>query len=501
MVNPLGKRAYRFGDFEIDVVQECVLKDGVEQQLRAKTFRVLLTLVEHRGRIVTKQELNEKVWKDTAVADDGLVQCIVELRKLLRDDSRNPRFIKTAPKVGYRFIGPVEEAQEAQNPVTSSELKRPPQGWPQIPVVAVLLGSLLVLVLFCSFLVFHYRSAPNSDGSKVRQTRSEANDLYLKGRYLWTRRTPQSLLKSVEYFEQVIGQEPGNALAYAGMADSYYILASNGYPGVREPASKARAAARKALELDPGLAEPHAVLASLMSKYEWNWSGAEAEYKRAIVLEPDSPTAHLWYGTHLLRVLRYEQALLELKTAHRLDPLSLISSTAIAVTYSKMREYQKSLAEFGAVRELDPDFLNARLGLGLAFAAKGRYGEATELLRKTFAQTGEQMALTHLAFAYAISGERNEARKVRKRLENQSTGKPLSAYDLAGLHAALGEKDRAFESLAKAFDDRIALAGLQIDDRFAELRTDNRYKAIVRKIGFPEVEQSAANVGGLTFSH
>ena len=429
------------------------------------------------------------------------MQCIVELRKLLRDDSRKPRFIKTAPKLGYRFIGSVEEAPEAQNPVTSSELKRPPQGWPQIPVVAVLLGSLLVLVLFCSFLIFHYRSAPSSDGSKGRQTRGEAYDLYLKGRYLWTRRTPESLLKSVEYFEQVIGQEPGNALAYAGMASSYYLLASNEYPGVREPASKARIAARKAIELDAGLAEPHSVLAGLMSKYEWNWNAAEAEYKCAIALDPDSPTAHLWYGTHLLRLLRYEQALMELKTARRLDPLLLISSTVIAVAYSNMHEYQKSLNEFRAVRELDPDSLNARLSLGLTFAAKGRYGEATELLRKTFAQTGEQLALIHLAFVYAKSGERNEARKLRKQLENQSTGKPFSAYDLAGLHAALGEKDRAFESLAKAFDDRIALAGLQVDDRFAELRTDNRYKAIVRKIGFPEVEQSAANVGGLAFSH
>jgi tetratricopeptide (TPR) repeat protein len=261
---------------------------------------------------------------------------------------------------------------------------------------------------------------------------------------------------------------------------------ADGWPGAHELAPKAKAAARKAIELDETLADPHAALALVLSQYDWDWRGAELEFRRAIALNPDSSTAHHWLGTHLLRLLRFQEALQELRTAQSLDPLSLMVSTNLAGAYFAIERYDEAIERLRTVLELDPNFLAAHLILGVALAGQGRYEDALAEFRKTSAQASDTDALYFNAYIDALSGNEHEARRLLRQLEDRSTEKPGLTYDVAGLHAVLGDKDRAFELLDRAWDDRSRLAEVQLDTRFAKFHDDPRYRALLRKIGYPE---------------
>lgn len=321
---------------------------------------------------------------------------------------------------------------------------------------------------------------------RERHVDTEAHDLYLKGRYLWNQRGQDSLRKSVEYFERAIAREPEYALAYAGLADSYSVWVANAYPVAQDLVPKARAAAGKAIELDPTLADPHAALGLVLSTYGWDWKGAEMEFKRAITLNPNSSTAHQWFGNLLLRLLRFDEALQQLQMAQSLDPLSLMISTNLADVYTAMQKYDEASEQLRAILELDPNFGAARLTLGVALVGQGRYADALTEFRKAMALTGDKDALYHTAFVRGLSGQKDEARQLLRQLEDRSKGKPELTYDLAGLHAVLGDKDRAFELLDSASADRSRLADLQLDTRFAKFHGDPRYAALLRKIGFPK---------------
>ncbi|MGB2769724.1 MAG: protein kinase [Candidatus Zixiibacteriota bacterium] len=317
----------------------------------------------------------------------------------------------------------------------------------------------------------------------------EAYDLYLKGRYHWNRRTPESLEKAVAHFEKVIKKDPEYALAYAGLADCYSMLEQVDVLPAKEAFPKAKALACKALEIDETLAEAHTSLAYVLWSYDWDWSGLEREFRRAIELNPNYATAHQWFAMALLYLGRTSEAVREIQRALELDPLSLIMNTAAGWVYMYAGQEEKAVKHAEGTLDIDPTFGFPHIILATVNERRGRYDEAVEghLKADSFTGTLTRQEVTALRTAYASFGW---AGYLRKRLEikqpKAEQGK-VPPYDIAWLCARLGDTERAIEWLKRAYEERNpGLASLLIDDVFDKLRSDPRFVELIKKMGFPE---------------
>ena len=312
---------------------------------------------------------------------------------------------------------------------------------------------------------------------------SEAYQLYLKGRFFWNKRTPDSIRRSIAYFEQAIEKDHGFALAYTGLADSYVVPANRIEPHVAMP--KAKTAALQALAIDETLAEAHTSLARVLQVYDWNWTDAEKEFKRALELNPRYPVAHQWYGGYLERTGRFNEAISERKLAIELDPLSTITIFELGQNFLFTRNYDQAIAQFQRCLELDPDFPAAHQYLPLAYVQKGMYEEAFAKIRG--APESAAINLTGvLGYVYAVSGRVSDAKKELEELKRLRNTEYISAVSLAYICAGLGEKDEALSWLEKGLEERaFQMQLLQVDPRLEKLRDDPRFKELVRKVGFP----------------
>jgi TolB-like protein/Flp pilus assembly protein TadD len=329
-----------------------------------------------------------------------------------------------------------------------------------------------------------------SDKQKRRLTKrhtqnTEAYHLYLKGRYHWNKRTDTGLTKSIQFLLEAVAQDPNYALAYAGLADSYNILGYYGYLSPREAFSKAKVAAVKALEIDDGLAEAHNSLAFVRLLYDWDWQDAERQFKRALKLNPGYATAHHWYAEYLAAMGRPEEALAEMQCALELDPLSLIINTLVGWVYYRARNYDQAIIELQKTLDMDPNFVPAHLFLGWTYQQKGLYKEAIAQFKKAqeFSESGA-VVLAGLGHVYAISGQSSKARKVLAELKQLSRNRFVSPYDIALIYVGLGEKEKAFEWLEKAYESRSEmLVWSKIDPMLDALRTDSRFVNLMERIG------------------
>jgi eukaryotic-like serine/threonine-protein kinase len=317
---------------------------------------------------------------------------------------------------------------------------------------------------------------------------NEAYQLYLKGRFYWSKHTKESNKKSIEYFNQAIEKDPSFALAYAGLADCYLIPANPLPP--REKMVKAKAAAMRALELDETLAEAHTSLARVLARYEWDWPGAEKEFKRAIDLNPRYATAHQWYGGYLEAMGRLNEALAERNLALELDPLSLVINFEVGLGLYFARSYDQAIEQFHKTLELDPNFVPPQGFLLAAYEQQGRYDEAIAESKIAISQKGSEwpMAMAALGHVYALSGKKAEAQDVINQLEQLSAQEYVPAYSIALVYAGLGEKDQAFTWLEKAYEERgfAITQGFKRDPRWDSLRSDPRYANLLRRIGLPQ---------------
>src|SRR4030095_1484181 len=264
----------------------------------------------------------------------------------------------------------------------------------------------------------------------------EAYQLYLKGRFYWDKRTPEALKKAIEYFDQAIEKDPSFALAYAGLADCYVVPVSRIPP--REAMPKAKAAAMRALELDESLAEAHASLARVLASYDWDWTNAEKEYKRAIELNPRYPVAHQWYGGYLAVLGRHNEAIAERKRAQELDPLSLIINAELGMAFYYARDYDQAIEQFEKTLELDQNFPPPRAFLPAAYEQKGMYAEAIAEFKKALALRGSSevgFLRAGLGHIYAVSGQKSEARKLLAELKQLSEQGYVPAPSIALIHA------------------------------------------------------------------
>jgi adenylate cyclase len=320
-----------------------------------------------------------------------------------------------------------------------------------------------------------------------------ASEAYLKGLYLLNQagnepqveRKKPLMLKAIEAFQQAVNSQSDYALAYAGLAGAYNALA--GGQGLPEFFPKAREAAMKALQLDETLAEAHAALAVVKIANEWDWIGAEREFKRAIELNPSYSRAHAAYSLYLSGAQRHAEAIAEVRQAEALDPLKIGPKAGVAQIYNQAHEYDKAIEQYRKVLDLSPDDEQSHGALGHVYSRKGMYAEALAEMQKSFDLShGNPFPEAGLALIYAESGKRDEA-KVRLNKVIAAYGPdPTLATIIALVYSVLGEKDEAFRWLDRAYQSRAPnLLQIRSFPEFDNLRSDPRFAELLRRIGFP----------------
>jgi TolB-like protein/DNA-binding winged helix-turn-helix (wHTH) protein/Tfp pilus assembly protein PilF len=310
----------------------------------------------------------------------------------------------------------------------------------------------------------------------------EANDLYLKGRYFWNKRTEEGLKKGLEYFQRAIQVDPRYPLGHAGLADAYAVSAYRGYLAPQEGYPKAKAAALKALELDDSLAEAHTTLAAVTGLYDHDWQGAEREFRRAIELNPGYANAHHWYALQLDEMGRPDESIAEINRALELDPLSLIINANAVVILYHARRYDQAIEQLRNAREIDLMFDSYSTLLGLVYEQKGMYKEAVAELKKGVGSSEvDSFSLGALGHVYAVAGERKKALKIVEELKALSKQRHVDPRAMAEVYVGLGDKDQTIAWLEEVY--REGSYGLRADPRFDRLRSDPRFQALLRRAG------------------
>jgi TolB-like protein/Flp pilus assembly protein TadD len=313
----------------------------------------------------------------------------------------------------------------------------------------------------------------------------EAYHLYLRGRYHWNKRTEEGLYKGIDYFKQAIERDPTYALAYAALADSYIPLGYYCYLSPKDAFPKAKAAAQKALEIDPTLSEARAVLGGAKLAFDWDWSGSEKELRAAIELNPNYPRAWQNLAETLLVVGRADEATTMARHALEADPLSLTANVMLAMTFYYRHLGNDAIEQCRKTLEMDPTFFPAHLNLGIAYEQEGQFSQAVTELQEAIRQSNDSsLAMGTLGGTFASWGKEEEARRILSELYDLASRKYVSQVPVAVIHLGLGERDRAIACLEKSYEERCArLVWMKVDPRFDSLRDDTRFQNLVRRMG------------------
>ena len=320
--------------------------------------------------------------------------------------------------------------------------------------------------------------------TKTYTTIPEAYRLYLQGRFYWAKRDEKDFRTAVDYFNQAIALDPNYALAYAGRADAYALLSTFGFMPPPEAIPKARESALKASALDETLAEPHATLAYLLATYDYDFAASEREFKRAIQLNPNYATAHHWYGELLTNTGRFDEAYSEFSRALELDPLSLPVNWDLGRFFYTSRRFDESLNQHLKTIELDPGFARAHRTLAELYRVRGDYPNAAEERAKFFELVGQPQNAALIRATFAKGGWLGLQRLIVA--ENSPLKDSNSNWVLAKAYIDLGEKDKAFAELNKAYDIRLSsLCWIKVEPQLDPLRSDPRYQELLRRMNFP----------------
>ena len=313
----------------------------------------------------------------------------------------------------------------------------------------------------------------------------EAFQAYLKGRYHWEKRSQEALQKAKQFFQEAIERDPGYAPAHAGLADYYITLGNFNLADSNAVYPKAKAAALRGLEFDPGSAEAYTSLATVKGSYEWDRQGAERDYRHAIALNPNYANAHHWFADHLVSLARFEEGGAEIEKARALDPLSIVMGADAAGYLFYAGRYEEALGKVRKTLELEPNFAPTYRQMGGIYEQMGRYDEAIEAFEKSGELSGQATYYsTALAHTYALAGRRDEALKMVAALDGIAKRKYVSPYSLAAIQVALGDHDRAFQLLDRGVEEHDrALIWLNVAPRFHPIRRDPRFPALLRTIG------------------
>jgi len=501
----------RFLGFTLDTQRQLLVHGDDAVRLRPRTYDVLAYLATHAGRLVSKQELMDAVWGEVAVTDDSLVQCLMEIRRAL---GHGQGVVTTVRGRGYMLDTTVEwiagacPSPESPGGAASSSSVAGTAGATAGPSTRfqnrgtkVAAAALIALSLV---LVGTWRIARRQQHSPVlssvddaqdnRPVNPDAHEALLKGRYYWSKRTEESTRKAIVFFEQAIAHDPGAAMAYVGLSDSYLSLslpeALQEAVSPNEAFPKARAAAEKALGIDNTLGEAHASLGHIKFQYDRDWHGAEQEFKRAIELKPGYSYAHMTYALCLMWMGRLPEAIAEVLRARQLDPLFLPIGPTYGFILARDGQYDLAIQECRKTLDMDPTFALAHYRLGQVYVLRGNYAEAIPPLKQAVALSNSGRAMAELGLAYALAGDAKAARAIIETLEQRSKSRYVSPFNRALIYAGLGEEERAFEWLQRAELERSpSMNFLVVSPAFAGLRADPRFTRLVEHIGLTPVQE------------
>src|SRR5712691_10324121 len=517
----------RFGVYELNLAARELRKHGIRIKLRGQPFEILTLLLEKPGEIVTREELQKRLWPSNTFVDfeHSLNSAIKKLRAVLGDSPENSRYVETIPRVGYRFIAPVEQVSAAVPPVVVSVVTdRPavPAGTVEVASkrrwriflgisierYAVMLLIVLIAAPSAYFAWSRLRSRPQPQKNKIagevhaalkghdpiRPNESalspksvEAHALYLKGLYFWNKRNVPGFQQAIEYFQQATTVDPSYAPAFAGLANSYTLLTAYTLAPANLYMPQARVAALRALEIDEGLAEAHTALALIVQNQDCDWQTSEKEYRRAIELNPSYATAHHWYAEHLMWLGRFDEALSESERARQLDPLSLIIAADYGAILYYSRQYDRAIEQFRAVLRKDPNFVRAGL-ISNAHVEKAMFAQAladAEILRRLYGE-GPWHWSVH-AYIYGRAGQPERARRELEKLEKVSRHEQLDPVTMLWAHLGMGDKEEALADLEKAYSEHFGiLTTLKVEPAFDPLRSDPRFQDLLRRVGLAD---------------
>jgi DNA-binding winged helix-turn-helix (wHTH) protein len=446
-MNRSAARFYEFGDYRLNVGQQLLTRGGRRVPLKPKVFALLLALVEGGGRVIEKEQLIRSVWDGYHVGAHNLDVTVHALRKILGETSGGRSYVETVPRLGYRLAAEVTETGgEPPARAGGGGVRRP---------------------------------------EKYRAQNAEAREAHLKGRYLLAKRTPEGFRKSIEYFERAVRADPNYAPAHAALAEACKLLNSYHLSPPGELNLRAKAAATKALELDDTLAGAHVSLALVKYRHDWDWAGAEVEFRRAIELDADDATARHMYGMYLTAAGRFDEALSELRRALEIDPVSLIISSSLGTLFHFAGRYDDAVEQLNRTIELDADFVVAHYFLARTHERQGAFGKAVAKYRSLIGRAHDApVLLAGLGYTYAVSGAEGEALKVLGGVEEMSKRRYVSPSLFGLLHAGLGEESLALAWLERACEERDEELGLlKIDPRLDPLRAHARFESLLRRVG------------------
>jgi len=506
---------YEFDRFRLDPKEHLLLREGLPIPITQRAYDVLLVLVRNSGRLVEKTRLIADVWGDTVVEEGNLTVTISMLRKALGDDRGNNKLIQTVSKQGYRLLPAVELVRRSVPELATIDLSAEPVMIPAenpkrlishkfVHLVGIL-SAAAVLVLFISLAsAWKYRASATTEpaggsgfgsgshlatpaAAHVLQSRTvdpEAARLYTEGRYYWSKRTEVAFRHSIECFQEAIVRDPQYAEAYAGLADSYTLLASYGIESPAEAYPNAKAAASKAVALDAALADGHTSVGLLALYYEWDWPKAQRELGEAIKLNPYSSAAHAWNALYLAAMGKMPMALDQARMAHRLDPVSLSANLDLGSVLYWSRRYDAAAATYRHVIALDPYFARVHSRLGMVLTVQKDYAGAIKEFEIAGQLSGRDAYLDSLiGYAEALRGNPKLARKALNELLAKTNHEYVPAFSLALLYLGLGDHTRAIDCLAKASQDRSTyMIFAMIDPILDPLRSDPAFLAVLKQM-------------------
>jgi TolB-like protein/tetratricopeptide (TPR) repeat protein len=316
---------------------------------------------------------------------------------------------------------------------------------------------------------------------------AETFHLYLRGLYEYNKRTRDGLPKAKDHFTAAIERDPTYARAYAGLANTYALLGSYGMMAISASHPRGRAAALKALEIDPTLADAHAALATITSDYYWDWPEAERRFRLAIELNPSHATAYQQYSFYLANMARFEEAVAAATKAQELDPLSLVASANVGLVYLRARRNDEAITHLRHTLDMDPRFGYAHFCLGLVYAQNGMPDQAVREFQAAKTLSALPNADALIAYARARAGVTREVKAMLATLQDRASVEPAGTYHLALVYAALDDRDRAFLWLNRAIDAREWFVGmLKADPLLDPLRADARFGGLLQRVGLPQ---------------
>lgn len=477
---------YEFGSFRLDVAERLLLRDGEVVPLKPKAFDLLLAFLQQPGRLVEKEALLKAVWPDSFVEENNLTDNISRLRKALGEGENGQKFIETVPKRGYRFVAEVKAQHELKKeflveesvatngareiqPTKTNVSLTPSRFKTTLRILALLIPAFVGVGLWLYFRL---------------EKRAEVQQLEFKGNFYLSRWTENEIHKGIEYYNRAIALDANSASAYEGLAVGWNFLSDLHLPP-REAEPKAQAAVLKALQLDESFAAAHVSLGLIKTQYDWDWVGAEREFRRAIELAPDDNSAHQIYGWYLIAAGRFAEAQAEMKRALESDPSSEFALWGLGDSFYFARQYDKAVEQYRRAIAAEPRSHWTHLMLGWAYEQQGKFPEAIAELEQAHRLNDIPQTFAALGHGLAISGQRDEGQKVIAELQEKAKRRYVSPYDIAAIYAGLGEKEQALAWLEKAYDDRSGWLALwlKVDPKFDCLRSDLRFSDLLQRIG------------------